>query len=56
VGRVLDKKSWYVSSPWIVTGQKLWHVLAYCIGRIRFFEQIRSYWLGQTAYKTVSSG
>jgi hypothetical protein len=36
-GRVLGKKSWSVPNPWIVVGQKLWHVQAHCIDRVGFF-------------------
>lgn len=27
-------KLWHVSDPWIITGEKLWPILACCIGRV----------------------
>jgi hypothetical protein len=33
----LSKKPWPVPDPWIVAGQKLWHVLVHRIDRVGFF-------------------
>jgi hypothetical protein len=34
LGRILGQNLWSVHNPWIVAGQKLWPVLAHCIGRV----------------------
>jgi hypothetical protein len=40
LGRVLDKKSWIVSRPWIVAGQNVWPIPAHHIVWVRFFGEL----------------
>jgi hypothetical protein len=55
-GRVLGQKSRLVPIPWIITGQKLWHVPAHCIGRVGFFRGGGGWgWVGWVGWPMIRS-